>query len=273
MTMSHSDNVLALADGSAWQITGRDEGASVILSSLKEILQLRSFNGPCRRLILTTGDRRAFVPDTAPDGLEISLPLLDDADYSPGAVFAQAMRPVCRDLQSRGGLFIHGAVAERDGLGVIMAGVSGIGKTTACSRLPSPWRCRSDDKALVVRDREGHYWAHPWPTWSRFRRSGTGGSWEVSRAVALEGLFFLAQAPEDRVEPIKTGHAACMLVETCQEAAFLSLELGDTGEGLRMQRLKRFDSICELVKSIPSFMLHVSVTGSFWNEIDAVLDQ
>jgi len=63
-----------------------------------------------------------------------------------------------------------------------------------------------------------------------------------------------------------------MLVETCQQAAFLSLELGDTGEGLQIQRLKRFESICALVKAIPSFMLHISLTGSFWDEIDSALN-
>ena len=64
-----------------------------------------------------------------------------------------------------------------------------------------------------------------------------------------------------------------MLVETCQQTAFLSLELGDTDKGLRIQRLKRFENICALVKAIPSFMLHISLTGSFWNEIDTVLNQ
>ena len=31
-----------------------------------------------------------------------------------------------------------------------------------------PWRSLCDDATLVVRDASGRYWAHPWPTWSRF---------------------------------------------------------------------------------------------------------
>jgi len=270
--MSGSDNVFILADGNAWQIVGKDKKARIIVSRLKEIFQLTYFKGPCRRLSVKTHDKKGDLTLATTEELEICVPLLGDVNYSAGAVFALAMKPVCRDIQSGGGLFIHGALVEKDGSGVIMTGISGIGKTTASNRLPSCWRCLSDDTALVVCDNQGQYWAHPWPTWSRFGSRGPGGSWEVSHSVPLKGLFFLAQAPRDRVEPITNGHSACMLVETCQQAAFLSLELGDTGEGLRIQRLKRFESICALVKAIPSFMLHISLTGSFWDEIDNALN-
>jgi len=267
-----NDNVLILADGRAWQIVGKDAQALVIIARLKEILQLTYFKGPCRRLSVATCDKKGDLKHVMTEDLEVCVPLLGDVNYSAGAVFALAIQPVCLDIQSGSGLFIHGALVEKDGRGIIMTGPPGVGKTTASNRLPSSWKCLSDDKTLVVCDNHGQYRAHPWPTWNRFAHSGSVGSWEVNHSVPLKGMFFLTQAQRDRVEPIRAGQSACMLVETCQQAAFLSLELGDTDKGLRIQRLQRFKNICALVKAIPSFMLHISLTGSFWDEIDKALD-
>ena len=57
-----------------------------------------------------------------------------------------------REAQARGGALIHGALAERNGHGVILAAPGGTGKTTASNRLPAPWRSLCDDATLVVRD-------------------------------------------------------------------------------------------------------------------------
>ena len=102
---------------------------------------------------------------------------------------------------------MHGALAEENGIGVILAAPGGTGKTTASDRLPAPWRSLCDDTTLVVRDSQGKYWGHPWPTWSRFLEGGPGGTWEVQEAVPLRGVFFLSQAPEDLTEPLGPGHA------------------------------------------------------------------
>lgn len=78
------------------------------------------------------------------------------------------------DVENRGGLLLHGALAECKRQGVILAGPGTVGKTTASRRLRLPWHSLSDDATLVVRDRAGRFGAHPWPTWSRFM---FGGSW------------------------------------------------------------------------------------------------
>jgi hypothetical protein len=75
-------------------------------------------------------------------------------------------------LQNCGGLLLHGALVQKDNYGLILAGRQGIGKTTASNRLQLPWLCVSDDMTLVIRDNKGMYWAHPWPTWSRFFNKG-----------------------------------------------------------------------------------------------------
>src|SRR5271157_5325799 len=91
-----------------------------------------------------------------------------------------------------------------------------------CSRSAGPrrsshaWRSLCDDTTLVVQDSQGNYWAHPWPTWSRFLDGGPRGTWDVQSAVPLKGVFFLSQAVEDRVESVGPGHAVSLLVE-CAE--------------------------------------------------------
>jgi SynChlorMet cassette protein ScmC len=57
-----------------------------------------------------------------------------------------------RAVEARGGLLIHGALAEWNGKGVILAGKSGVGKSTASARLTPAWRSLSDDATLIVPD-------------------------------------------------------------------------------------------------------------------------
>jgi len=172
-----------------------------------------------------------------------------------------------------GGLLIHGALAERDGSGVILAAPGGTGKTTASNRIPPPWHSLSDDATLVVRDGYGNYFAHPLPTWSRFFDNGPGGSWEVERGIPLAAVFFLTQSPEDQAEPLNAGEAAAYLMESVHQLM---------GVPARTECIRgESESLCEmelaavsaLVKVIPAYLLHISLTGRFWEEIDTVLKE
>jgi len=178
---------------------------------------------------------------------------------------------LAREAQARGGVLIHGALAERDGMGVILAAPGGTGKTTASNRLPAPWRSLCDDTTLVVRDPQGNYWAHPWPTWSRFLNKGSGGTWDVQNAVPVKGIFFLAQAVEDRVERLGPGHAVSLLVE-CVGQASMSMASGLCKEELRALHLERFNNLCALARVVPAHVLHISLTGAFWQEIAQALE-
>ena len=152
---------------------------------------------------------------------------------------------------------------------MILAAPGGTGKTTASNRFPAPWRSLCDDATLVVRDALGHYRAHPWPTWSRFI-DGPGGTWDVQHAVPLKGIFFLARSPEDRVEKIGSGRAVGMLVEAVKQAS-MSMEQWLSEEEIRTSHLQRFDAICALSGSIRSHILHLSLTGDFWDKIEREL--
>jgi len=257
--------VLALADGYSWQIEGGDKFAAEIVSMLSKAMILQSRGGPSRRLLVNTlpimndsrdsGDLNVFV-----------LPFRGDETFL-ATTLALVMRPICLDVQSRKGLLVHGALVERNGLGTILAGPSGVGKTTTSNRLQPPWRSLSDDLTLIVCDHQGRYWAHPWPTWSRFEDGGPGGSWDVCHAVPLKGIFFLAKAQENRAVGLGAGEAACMLMEVAEQASYRFHWLEDDAAN----RLQKFGNACALVKVVPAFILHLSLNGPLWKEIDLAL--
>jgi hypothetical protein len=278
-----ADYGLALADGSQWEIVAGTETAASIVSRLGSAMNLRAMTGalepsppgPRRRLLVHVDAHTAaadcYVPHAAEnDGVAVCV--LSPCDHW-GGPFVNLVRlslVFARESQARGGALLHGALAERDGLGVILVAPGGMGKTTASNRLPAPWRSRCDDTTLVVRDPRGNYWAHPWPTWSRFLDGGKGGSWDVQNAVPVKGIFFLARAVEDRVEPVGPGRAVSLLGEfSRQVSAFMAPGLGQ--EELRALHLERFNNLCALARSVPSYWLHLSLSGLFWKEIDRVL--
>jgi hypothetical protein len=170
---------------------------------------------------------------------------------------------------ARGGILLHGALAVRDGAGFVLAGPSGVGKSTASRRLPSPWRSLSDDCVLVVRDSNGLYWAHPWPTWSFLRDKGLVKSWPVGQAVPLKALLFLRQSPFDRAEPVTITPAAALVMESAfQLARAVALRPGDDANRAICRKYLR--AAWALAAAVPAFRLDISKTGRFWTEVERV---
>jgi hypothetical protein len=275
---------LVLADGRHWEIAAGDEEAASIVSQLGCAMQLRMTPGAiepphhgnlCRLLVrveahTSVADRYVPLP-CEDDGFAVCV--LRPCNHSEG-LYIQLMQlslVIARDVQTRGGVLLHGALAERDGVGVILTAPGGTGKTTASNRLPAPWRSLCDDTTLVVRDPQGNYWAHPWPTWSRFLRGESGGTWDVQNAVPLKGVFFLSQAVEDRVESVGPGHAVSLLVE-CAEQTSQLMARGLSKEETRALNLERFNNLCALARVAPTHVLHISLTGAFWQEIEQMLE-
>jgi SynChlorMet cassette protein ScmC len=172
-----------------------------------------------------------------------------------------------QSIESRGGALIHGALAERHGCGAIFAGRGGVGKSTVSGRLPYPWRSLSDDMTLIDRDADGAYWAHPWPTWSRFMWGGEGGIWNVQYAVPLRAIFILEQADHTMLQDAGTGQAAMLLQEVADQASFFAYDNIDRNRA-RRHRLDRFNSVCAIAKKVPTGILHTSLTVPFADEIE-----
>jgi SynChlorMet cassette protein ScmC len=274
---------LVLADGSRWEIAAGDEGAAAIVSQLGCAMQLRRHSCPpehphhgklCRLLVQVdahTSVADCYVPSVAENGGSVVCILSPSEHWGGSHVNLMRLSLVfARETQARGGVLIHGALAERDGMGVILTAPGGTGKTTASNRLPAPWRSLCDDTTLVVRDPKGQYLAHPWPTWSRFHDGGPGGTWDVQGAVPLKSIFVLAQADEDRVARLSPGHAVSVLVEGVRQASMF-MTPGLFKEEIHALHLGRFNNLCALARVIPTHVLHISLTGAFWQEIEKSL--
>lgn len=274
---------LALADGSHWEISAGDAEAASIVSQLGHAMQLSPTSGapdslprgkPYRLLVEVdahTTVAECYVPLASEnDGVVVSI-LSPCKDWGGSHVnLARLSLVFARESQAHGGVLIHGALAERDGIGVILTAPGGTGKTTASNRFPAPWRSLCDDTTLVVQDSQGNYLAHPWPTWSRFMEGGPGGSWDVQCAVPLKGIFVLSQSRDDRVERVGPGHAVSMLVESVRQAT-MQMPYGLFKEEVRSLHLQRFDNLCAMARIIPAHVLHISLTGAFWQEIEKTL--
>lgn len=275
---------LVLADGSHWEIAAGDNEAASIVSQLGCAMQLRMTTGAIEpphhgivRRFLVQVDAHTSVADyyvplaSGNDGVVVCVLKPCDHWGGPYINLVRLSLVFAREAQARGGVLIHGALAERDGIGVILAAPGGTGKTTASGRLLAPWRSLCDDVTLVVQDPQGNYLAHPWPTWSRFLAGGPGGAWDVQSAVPVKGIFFLSQAVEDRVETVGPGHAVSMLVE-CVRQASMFMPLGLRKEETRALHLEWFNNLCALARVIPAHVLHISLTGAFWQKIEQALE-
>jgi len=277
---------LVLADGSSWIIAAGDEEAALVVSQLHHAMQMNvttgsvalSHHSVLRRILVLVN---AHKSDASPATCHVPLSSEND-DFVVCALhpyagsvglFIQLMQLsliIARDAQARGGVLIHGALAEQNGSGVILAAPGGTGKTTASNRLPAPWNSLCDDTTLVVRDRQGNYWAHPWPTWSSLLWGGSGGSWEVQNAVPLKSIFFLNQALDDTVKRVGTGQAVSLLVECAAQASQL-MARGLGKEETCGLHLERFSNLCALARVIPAHVLYISLTGTFWQDIEQTL--
>jgi SynChlorMet cassette protein ScmC len=269
---------LTLADGNSWTIIPDDVHGAEIANSLAKTMQLEPAgtndtnemiirNGGCARI------KNHFLAGAFEDNRSRPFICQVNAAKNENALAIQLMQlslVFCGQAETGGGVLVHGALAEKNGMGVVLAGPGETGKTTASLRLPYPWKSLSDDCTLIVKDKKGKYHVHPWPTWSTFMFGGKGGSWNVQRSIPLKAIFMLSQNAKDRIEPVGQGKAACLISETADQA-WMGLLNNIEYEQLAAMSLQRFNNICKLVKTVPVNILHISRTGSFWEEMDGVL--
>lgn len=177
-----------------------------------------------------------------------------------------------RYFETLGGALIHGALVERNGYGVILAGPSQIGKTTSCARLPDGWHALSDDATLIVPTSKNTYAANPWPTWSRLMYNGPGGSWDVARGVPLRAMFFLRRGEIDQALRMGEGEAACMLMSSIRQISQIQLSGVVPDTCLRDIYTMQFDNVCAIARRVSNWHLTISPKGRFHEEIDHAVE-
>lgn len=194
----------------------------------------------------------------------------EESDYELSLLSMRlSVYPIYQRAQDSGGLPLHAGLVERDGKGILLAGPRNTGKSTCCMRIPYPWRTLCDEEALVVIDDQQKYLAHPFPTWSEYLVKQCKRTWSVEHCVPVSAIFFLEQALTDDVIHLGQGEAAALMNQSATQVSHRYWNNLDR-EKVRTLKEKLFDNACELAKSVPAFKLRVSVTGRFWEKIEAV---
>ena len=184
----------------------------------------------------------------------------------------RAMLPIYTDSLLTGGLPVHGALVEIGGAGVILAGRSGEGKSTACRRLEAPWRVLGDDLCLVVPCASGGFRAHPLPTWSALRENGGSGICRSGSSVPLRAIFFLQQFAEDECRDMKRSTMAISLAASALQV-FRSIDFRfPRGEDTSVKKAL-YENAASIAMATTSYLLRVSLQGRFWEKIEDVLGQ
>lgn len=275
---------LQLANGQRWNFSA-DASLRSWLEQFAHILNLeRNGREPGARLIFKAGGNVATGPGRTHDPGLVSLRKCDD---SPDVICEfkgrrgsrrdiecmwHALSPIYLGAIRRQGLPLHAGLIEINGRGILLAGSSGRGKSTLCRRLSSSYTVLCDDEALVVRDDQGRYWGHPFPTWSRLMKPGHEGSWAVQKAVPLSHIFFITPSEKDEITTLGRGRAAMLTTRASLEKSLGSWgwEDADDSEGRAMKN-QIFHNACLLAGTIPASLFHVGLTGRIEQEMEKVV--
>jgi len=122
-----------------------------------------------------------------------------DASFRAGGLDSLALLPsdqlvLARALPGFGGVFVHAAGVDVGGRGLVFTGPSEAGKSTIVKLIGDRGRVLCDDRVIVRKGAGG------------FRVHGTWNHGEIRRvspdSAPLRGIFFLRQAPINRIERV-----------------------------------------------------------------------
>jgi SynChlorMet cassette protein ScmC len=289
---------LSLANGSSVGLAAGDKLASVFISHLVNIMQLGSVADPKFNILLRIEGQKPYgtyeidgITEESKKtenmlwdsgywkffgaGKEESAICILSSDFIDKPFFMQLkyiFSIIGYVAMGGGGLIVHGGLAEKDNKGIVFSGKSGAGKTTAINRLPDPWKPLSDDNTLIIRDDNGAYWAYPLPTRSRFKEQGLGGTWNVQHCVPLKGIFFLAQDSNDRLRPLDINDAI-YLINRCASGAMMPIFEIAAPERKKRAVMQILDNSIAMARAIPAYIFELSLTGSFWNDVERELNK
>jgi SynChlorMet cassette protein ScmC len=272
---------LATADGFKWRFYAKGKSSSLLISRFEHAMGMNRQVQTTFTAQKTSQIKRISISVSSKEIRWRDIPFEHANEFicrvgpisTPEKMAFQLTRIskiIANSSEIYGGLLVHGALAERNGVGVILAGPGGVGKTTASRRLPRPWRSLSDDNTLIVKSPDGAYWAHPWPTWSRYRQGDMSGSWDVQAAVKLELICMLSQAGKDLLVPLPIRQIISELVDVSGQTFFIMANGMDKG-AIRRINLMRFHNAVALGKAVPVYRLEIGRNGKFWKEIEKFL--
>ncbi|MDD5232815.1 MAG: SynChlorMet cassette protein ScmC [Syntrophales bacterium] len=273
--------LLKLANGLGWNISSEPD-AEAWVEILARIMSLPEKNDPAYPTIRYRMKNPQRHPDAGwseRDMSEICLlyradsrDIICELQHESGSCVHiwSALFPVYRDVCFSGGLPLHGALAEKDGYGIILAGPADAGKSTCSRRLPAPWKILSDEESVIVPAGKGMYAAHPFPTWSLLADSRETPQRRVDAAVPLRAIFFIAKSEADSAKKAGTGKSAGLIAGLAGEKFHIDWET--VGKAERIGILGRlFENAGSIALRIPAYHLGVSREGKFWEKMEEAL--
>lgn len=275
---------LRLANGQSWHLVASAEAAKW-LDRFAHVMQLRRIEeNSSTQILFSCG----FPPDEARDNWTLEYSCIDFSIYrsnlytsficdiekigGDSADYAKmllSLHTVFSDIIRTGGFPFHAALLERNGHGVLIAAEGGTGKSTCCRRVPPPWKALCDDETILCLCGD-HYEAHPFPTWSDYVLDREKKTWDVQKHVKIDAIFFLRQAPQDRIIPLRSVKTALLIYESAAQACN-RIYANKSEKTSRDVFNKVFDNTYEASKRVPSYELYASLDGKFWELIDTVL--
>jgi len=281
--------LMQLADGQKWYIMA-GKGVRSWVKRLASIMELKTCQAnPYSRLIFikkrsdkewckvliksgwrhhNLGALQFWFHWNVPD---VICEIVDEKDHILDIIkMWQALYPIYQRAQDSGGLPIHAALVKWNNKGVLLSASGNTGKSTCCRRLPHSWQVLCDDETLVVRNSQKKYVAHPFPTWSDYLRRNCEKTLNVQQYMPISAIFFLEQANIDEIVPLSQGKAAIFINKFATQICHRYWRNLDYEEEITFKK-KLFNNACELAKTVPAFMLRVSLFGKFWNEIEKIL--
>lgn len=276
---------LPLADGSrpGWSSCGA--GAERLLADMARIASLRS-GGDLHQVRVAIRDGvpprssgTALVPELFGDRVRLAAEegvyhfFLNSAEWS-GTELLMLRRilffsPLAAVAAQGAAVLIHGGLVSRAGRGILLCGDSGIGKSTCIARLSAGWDRHCDDAAILVRHGGGYY-AHPLPTWSRFRSGGHRETFASAVPVKVDRIYLLSRGKTDQASALErlemlTGTIRCM---TYLQYIFALLETRDT---LRKLRRAAFEFALRVCRELPVRRLGLAPHGDPESALEADL--
>ena len=179
------------------------------------------------------------------------------------------VKAVSHGVRHAGGFPLHAALVEHEGLGILLAGHGGIGKSTCCRRLPATWKVFCDDQTLIV-PHGSAYVAHPLPTWSEHLAGNTSLSWEIESHATIAAVFFLEQSSTDAVVRMGQGKAASYVTQLAAEMLHRTWSAQERLNGAALSK-GLFRDASAFAKQVPAYRLKLSLQGAFWKQIERVV--
>jgi SynChlorMet cassette protein ScmC len=276
---------LGLKDGSVWRIEGHDPTAREVVVRLADAMCLSSrARRYSNNLLVRTGKATSRGGSSALCRGVMRLPGASVQWQSGGATcfinrcdtetdFLSRVMSVSlvisRYAETGGGLLVHAGLAEYKDAGVLLSGISGVGKTTASGRLRAPWKALSDDATLIVRDRRGVYWAHAWPTWSNLFENRPIDRWPVGAGLPLRGIFLLSRTDRS-FRRLDLPRAAAQILNRAHEVSWDIIRSGNRDQA-RPVHVQLFGNACDLARAVPCHVLHVTLRNAFWKPAERLL--